>query len=67
MTIRQVTYVKGKLLMLFLFIMNYLYFLGDKDKMLISPIWFHKEKGGGGGVGWKLSKLNLSFVEIDFI
>lgn len=52
--------------MLFLFIMNYLYFLGDKDKMLISLIWFYKEKGGGG-VGWKLSKLNLSFVEIDFI
>lgn len=47
---RQVTYVIGKLLVLFLFIMNYLYFLGDKDKMLISPIWFHKEEKGEGGV-----------------
>lgn len=49
--------------------MKYLYFLGDKDKMLISPIWFHKEekRGGGGVLEWKLSKLNLSFVEIDFI
>lgn len=56
---RQVTYVIGKLLVLFLFIMNYLYFLGDKDKMLISPIWFHKEEKGGGGVlGWEFSKLN---------
>lgn len=53
--------------MLFLFIMKYLYFLGDKDKMLISPIWFHKEKKRGGVLEWKLSKLNLSFVEIDFI
>lgn len=67
MTIRQVTYVKGKLLMLFLFIMKILYFLGDKDKMLISPIWFHKEEKRGGVLEWKLSKLNLSFVEIDFI
>lgn len=48
--------------------MNYLYFLGDKDKMLILLIWFYKEeKRGGGGLEWKLSKLNLSFVEIDFI
>lgn len=53
--------------MLFLFIMKYLYFLGDRDKMLISPIWFHKEKKRGGVLEWKLSKLNLSFVEIDFI